>query len=294
VDQVYNAGHDIKEFYRALTEEFRNLLVSLVTSNPHLTGDLAPAEIEETRALAGKAGPEKLHTILSFLIRREEDLRYTGLPRVILETTLIRLCRIGDLLSVSALLDKLEGMEKRLLEGTMGAVAPPPTVDKAPPKSGDRTHPSLGTEKKGATPRAGSWGEFMAFLGSRNRAMANVLRGWEFVQLTGETLEIARGEQSFSSTYFDDPEKLKGLTAYCREFFGQDLTIKISTRGPTQAEGKMPAKASSCKPAHDTQSDFPRPVQEVLQIFQGKVEPLPAQDGADRPMRDPSKREVEK
>jgi hypothetical protein len=134
----------------------------------------------------------------------------------------------------------------------------------------------------------------MAFLGSRNRAMANVLRDWEFVQLTGETLDIARGEQSFSSTYFDDPEKLKGLTAYCREFFGQDLTIKISTKGPTQDEGKMPANASSCKPAYDTQSDFPHPVQEVLQIFQGRVEPLPAQDGADRPMRDPSKREVEK
>jgi DNA polymerase-3 subunit gamma/tau len=294
VDQVYNAGHDIKEFYRALTEAFRNLLVSLVTSDPHLIADLAPAELEETRALAEKAGSEKLHAILSFLIRREEDLRYTGLPRVILETTLIRLCRIGDLLSVTELLDKLEGMERRLLEGAMGAVAPPPTVGKARPKSVDQTHAPVVTEKSGAIPWAGSWGEFMAFLGSRNRAMANVLKDWQFVQLTGETLEIASGEQSFSSTYFDDPEKLKGLTAYCREFFGRDLTIKILTKGPTQAEGKMPAQASSCKPAHDTPSDLPHPVQEVLQIFQGRVEPLPAQDGADRPMRDPSKREVEK
>ncbi len=95
-------------------------MVSLVTTDPHLIADLAPAEIEETRALAEKAGSEKLHAILTFLIKREEDLRYTGLPRVILETTLIRLCRIGDLLSVSELLDKLEGIERRLQEGAMG------------------------------------------------------------------------------------------------------------------------------------------------------------------------------
>jgi DNA polymerase-3 subunit gamma/tau len=294
VDQVYNAGHDIKEFYRAITEAFRNLLVSLVTSDPNLTADLAPAELDETRALAEKAGPEKLHAILSFLIRREEDLRYTGLPRVILETTLIRMCRIGDLLSVTELLDKLEVMEKRLVEGTMGAVTPPPTVEKTRLRNEDRPPPSVATEKSGAPPRVVSWGEFMAFLGSRNRAMANVLKNWHFVQLTEGSLEIASGEQSFSSTYFDDPEKLKGLSAYCREFFGQDLTIKTVAKGTTETEGKMPSKTSSCKPTHETQSDFPHPVQEVLQIFQGRVEPLAAQDGADKPVRDPSKREVEK
>ncbi len=121
-----------------------------------------------------------------------------------------------------------------------------------------------------------------------------MLKDWQFLQITGETLEIARGEQSFSSTYFDDPEKLNGLTAYCREFFGQDLTIKILTKSSAQDEGKTPAKASSCKPDQDAPSDFPHPVQEVLQIFQGKVESLPAENGAHMPMRDPSKREVEK
>jgi DNA polymerase-3 subunit gamma/tau len=294
VEQVYNAGHDIKEFYRALTESFRNLLVSLVTTDPHLIADLAPAELEETRALAEQAGSEKLHAILTFLIKREEDLRYTGLPRVILETTLIRLCRIGDLLSVSELLDKLESIEKRLLKGAMGTFSSTPAVEKAPSKSGDRTQPPVAKEKRGAISRVGSWGEFMTFLGSKSRAMANVLKDWQFLQITGETLEIARGEQSFSSTYFDDPEKLKGLTAYCREFFGQDLTIKILTKSSAKEEGKMPAEASSCKPAQDAPSDFPHPVQEVLQIFQGKVESLPAEDGAHMPMRDPSKREVEK
>jgi DNA polymerase-3 subunit gamma/tau len=294
VDRVYNAGHDLKEFYRAITEAFRNLLVSLVTTDPHLIADSAPAELEETRALAEKAGSEKLHAILSFLIRREEDLRYTGLPRVILETTLIRLCRIGDLLSVTELLDRLEAMEKRLLEGSMGAVVPTPAADKARPEPGDRPLGSVVTEKRGAVSRVRSWGEFMAFLGSRSRAMANVLKDWQFVQLTGETLEIARGEQSFSSTYFDDPEKMKQLIAHCREFYEQDLTIKILIKDPAHAEEKMPAKASSCKPAHDTQSDFPHPVQEVLQIFQGRVEPVPAQDGTDRPMRVPTKREADK
>jgi len=294
VDQVYNSGHDIKEFYRAITEAFRNLLVSLVSSDTHLISDLAPAEVEETRALAEKAGSEKLHAILSFLIGREEDLRYTGLPRVILETTLVRLCRIGDVLSVTELLNKLEGMERRLLEGTGGTVAPVATVEKDRPKGGDQTHSSLVTERKGVDPRTGSWGEFMTFLGSKNRAMANVLKGWQFVQLSGETLEIARGEQSFSSTYFDDPEKLKGLTAYCREFFGSDLTVTILTRGPAQAEEKTSANASSCEPAHDKESDFPHPVQEVLQIFQGRVEPPSHEEVADRPMGGPSKREARK
>jgi len=111
VEKIYNYGYDIKEFYRALMQQFRNLLISLIAPQKHLL-DISESDREEIMRLAEMAGEEKLHLLLNFLISREEDLRFTSNPRLILETTMIKLCSLGDLLSFEDLLKKLTSLEK--------------------------------------------------------------------------------------------------------------------------------------------------------------------------------------
>jgi DNA polymerase III gamma/tau subunit len=72
-------------------DQFRNLLVSLIIEDGSLL-DMTESDQEELRMQARKAGREKLQQILNVFIRREEDLRFSSSPRLILETVLIKLC----------------------------------------------------------------------------------------------------------------------------------------------------------------------------------------------------------
>ena len=70
------------------------------------------SEKEEVMRLAERAGSEKLQALMNLLINREEDLRFTSHPRLILETTMIKLCHLGDFLSFGDLLEKSNLLKK--------------------------------------------------------------------------------------------------------------------------------------------------------------------------------------
>lgn len=270
VDKIYNYGHDIKEFYRALMDQFRNLLVSLIDPQNDLL-DLTDSDREEIKRQAEMAGLEKLHQSLNFLIAREEDLRFSSHPRLVLETLMIKLCRLGEVLSFDEVIRKIEALEKRL------STFPP--YDKGPVGQSSAPEPQghgqeggkEGSELTGDKTKKQDWGKLLDYLSSKNGAMANVLKEWRLVSLTDDTLEIAKGDNSFASGYLDEPERLNKLASYFREFFERDVKIKIvddrqfnNERLDFQGEGKTDSKEKKY-------SDLPRPVQDVLQIFQGEI-----------------------
>jgi len=176
VEKIYNYGYDIKEFYRALMEQFRNLLISLIAPQKHLI-DISESDREEIIRLAKTAGEEKLHLLLNFLISREEDLRFTSNPRLILETTMIKLCSLGDFLSFDDLLKKLTSLEKRL------ACSP---VDDKQTNSERLSEPdavwSQENRKSEAKGKPGhdqedkTWDDFLSFLSTKSKAAFSILK----------------------------------------------------------------------------------------------------------------------
>ncbi|MBW2284255.1 MAG: DNA polymerase III subunit gamma/tau [Deltaproteobacteria bacterium] len=272
VERIYHFGHDIKEFYRALMEQFRNLLVSLISSDKYLL-DMTEEDLKELKAQAGLAGQEKLQILLNFLITREESLRFTTHPRVLLEATMIKLCRIGEFASFGELLAKLEDMDKRLGDSPPGACRAERSDLVSEPgarweKAADASPPvEAPTEPEDAP---GDWEGFLDFLSENANGMVNVLREWTFQGLQGETLEIARGDQPFSSTYFDDKERHGRLTDYCRDYFGKDIQLKIVDGKPGQPKKGAP-KTAPAEPVETENSELPHQVQELIQTFQGEI-----------------------
>ena len=271
VDQIYNYGYDIKEFYRALMGQFRNLLISLVVPQNRML-DMSESEEEEVRRQAEQAGSEKLQVLLNILINREEALRFASYPRLVLETTMIKLCHLGDFLSFGDLLGKIESLEKRLL-GSLGNNGFKDTTRMSDPGgqwvsgSGEKDQ----GHSKGANESGQTWDDFLTYLSSKSNVMLEILKDWHFQKLTETTLEIAKGNQSFSSTYFEDPEKLKQLSNYCRDFFKRDIKVRIVGNSPpfSQKEPLNGVKKSRSKAK--VPSDLPAPVQDILQMFQGEI-----------------------
>ncbi len=284
VERAYNHGYDMKELHRVLMDHFRNLLVSTVADGASLL-DMTEGDQEELRRQAGKAGREKLQQILSVLIRREEDLRFSANPRVVLEALLIKLCRLGEFLAFDEIIEKLESLERRLGQGA--ETDEKPLREEARP-SRETTQASFvdrpGRERGGAQPPGPeAWDAFLSHLAAKNRAMANVLREWRFVDADRESIEIERGGSFFSSSYLDDQERLDRLHRYCRDYFGRSIGIRIAGEVKRPSPGKPASRAKEESKGGKPGRDLPPPVQEVLKVFQGEVReeiPAPGESGA--------------
>lgn len=271
VEKIYNSGYDIKEFYGALMEQFRNLLISLIAPEKHLL-DMSETDRQEIARMAAKAGEHKLHLLLNFLINREEDLRFASNPRLILETTMIRLASLGDYLSFKEILNRLTALEKRLT----GPLGDRYEAGSARPSDGGTPGDTKGSEGGGhgrARDRGKrkTWDDFLTFISKRNRAAHSILKEWRLVDFTGNTLEIERGDQSFSSRYFDDRERYEQLTGYCREFFQEDIQVKITgnRRAPAQPEKEQEKKI--LRRGSSADSGLPQTARDLLDLFDGKI-----------------------
>jgi len=290
VERLYDRGYDIKTFYQSLMEQFRHLLVSLVAPDAGII-DMTESDREELRKQAATAGREKIQQVLGLLIRREEDLRFTANPRLILEALLIKLCHMGEILGFDELMAKLENLEQRIGEGGVNPYVPSEESGKGavrePAASGGGGSAAPKDEAPTETVQGEGWEGFLSFLASKNRAMANVLRDWGFVDLDGDTLTIRRGENPFSSSYLDDPDRLERFQSFAGTYFGRSLKVRITGARAPKA-GKTESKSIK-KEAKETDSrkELPKPVQDVLQIFQGEVrEEVPSgQDKAEGPDR---------
>ena len=268
VDRIYTYGYDIKEFYRVLMDQFRNLLISLVAPQNDLL-DLTDRDREEIDRQARMGGLEKLQQALNLLIVREQDLKLTSHPRLVLEAIMIKLCRLGDILSFDELLKKIQSLEKKLPASPDKSGSTPRLSDPGLQWEVEESA-EAGSEMSKEDPEGQNWDDLLDHLASKNGAMANVLKEWRFVRLKGKTLEIARGDNTFSSTYLDEPERLDKFIDYCREFFNRDLVIKIVDDKKKDEISNAPEKEE----AHHKQkehSELPQPVQDILQIFQGEI-----------------------
>jgi DNA polymerase-3 subunit gamma/tau len=278
VEQIYNFGHDIKEFYKALMGQFRNLLVSVLTSDDNML-DMTETERNEARRQAGLAGTEKLQIILNFLIQREQGLRFSASPRLILETAMIKLCHAGDFLSFGDLLEKIGSMEKRLLSASSTDQLPRADHISDPgvqwvsenTKKTSIKHEQLPLTIDNNGQNNKGWDDFLLFLKSKGAPVYNVLKNWEFLNLTDGILEIGKATQAFSSDYFDDKERYEQLVSLCREFFQKELRVKIAASSRPLPPNNQPSKKES--PGTETQRypDLPRPVQEVMNMFNGEI-----------------------
>ncbi len=281
VEKIYDYGYDIKEFYRALMQQFRNLLIRLIAPQTDLI-DVSETDNEEVMRQAEMAGEEKLHLVLNFLINREEDLRFTSHPRLVLETTMVKLCSLGDMLSFDDLLKKLTSLEERLAGAAAAHTRTHPDRLSDPgagwgpedQKSDVKKTVPPPQENKGLSAgghaQAG-WDDFLAFLSTRSRAAYSILKDWQLLKLTGETLEIEGKNEAFSSRYFDDPDRYDQLIDYCREFFQKDIQVKISVRHKALDRSKRESNGKVFKRQATRDSGLPKTAQDVLNLFDGQI-----------------------
>jgi DNA polymerase-3 subunit gamma/tau len=137
VDRVIESGLDPRRFAQDLLERFRDLLVLDAVPDAGESGllDTPADEIERMQGQAARFGRAGLSRAADVMAQSLVDMRGTTSPRLVLELACARVLLPGASSDVSALLHRLDRLEKRL--SVTGVPAPPAPAAAAEPPAAD-------------------------------------------------------------------------------------------------------------------------------------------------------------
>jgi DNA polymerase-3 subunit gamma/tau len=306
VDDLYQRGLDIKRFSRRLCEHFRNLLV-FALGGDGAAGmlDLPADDVAALAADVRDVTAESLQIYFQVLLKGEEEIRRSDLPRVALEMLLLRLAQLPRLESLEAVLTRLEDLEQAFAGGpaadlSAGASAVGGVSRRAP---GESTGPAaksspLPAEEPPGWVTAPIKGPFEAPAGADIPAgpgplpSRDPLRDWpEFLQWLRKAepfLEaklaqsrVAAAEGGGSSLELtvpgifeeavSEPRTLEKLTAAASRFFSRDVHWVVRTAKPGEANGQAHGAHRATKPGRQRKVIEHPLVQQALEILGGEL-----------------------
>lgn len=119
VDDMVGQGADLARFALDLLEELRHLTVLKVASAATLV-DLTAPEIAALEEMAHEIPAEDLQRWFRILLRGQEELGRTAVPRLVLEMALVEMATLADMLPLDELVSRLE----KLSAGNTGGAGP--------------------------------------------------------------------------------------------------------------------------------------------------------------------------
>jgi DNA polymerase-3 subunit gamma/tau len=116
-NEVVQSGMDLGVFLQDAALHFRALLMASVCGDCTEILNCTPDAMQKYKEQAAKSTGGRLKRTLKLLLEAQGKLKYSGLPRVLLESTLVRICEPEQEVSLEALTDRVERLEKMLKEG---------------------------------------------------------------------------------------------------------------------------------------------------------------------------------
>lgn len=245
IDRVYQFGKDLTQLYKTLLEQFRNMMLLKLGYNE------LPIPLEDKAFLTDlvEAIPfEEIHRFLSILIRSEDDLKYSMLPRITVETILLRIVSAPRLADLAKVIDAISSGKLPALPEV--AIQPSTREEPVLYKKPIDGHPKL-------------WEGFLGYLRDHDHALYAVLSKSRLVsEKEGEVV------LSVSSAFMADQVNriLPDVSKRARGFFNRDVRIEISF-GDAGKEVKEEPTPSEIR-ARAMKSHV---VREVLSQFNGVI-----------------------
>jgi DNA polymerase-3 subunit gamma/tau len=149
VEQVVDAGYDLRFFLKELVQHFRNLLLVKTVDKPEELLAMGPEDIARLGQEAQRAQPEDFLRYLLAFQAAEPSLRHSSHPRIALEALLLKLAHYQSLIPLQDLLQELEGLKNGEADTRTGPDRPQaPGGGRAPAGAG----PAVRTAPRNADP----------------------------------------------------------------------------------------------------------------------------------------------
>jgi len=206
VRKVLENGRDLDHFYAGLLETFRHLAVA--KSVPGDASSLIPlpaAEFTRLVEIAARMEEAQILSSLRVLIEQEWAFKHSANPRIVLETAVLELCRMGSLVSMEDLLGRVESGKPPLPAPTapparkdaapaaapVAAPGPGPIASGEPVLAVDEIEDPLETEKNPEMAKLKShWTELLEKVAAKKKMLEGVLKDTRPKALDGGTLVL--------------------------------------------------------------------------------------------------------
>lgn len=110
-------GRDIAVIMQDLTAHLRSLLLAKLCGSCSDILDCTEDDMQRLINQAKNASEERLTRAIQILTKAQSDLKYYPQPRILTETALVRTCRPETETDISAVLDRIDVLEKSIKEG---------------------------------------------------------------------------------------------------------------------------------------------------------------------------------
>lgn len=240
IDEVYRYGYDLSQLYRALIEEFRNVLV--LKSGYE---DLAVPQEEKAflKDLGRGVALHDIHRFLSVLIRSEEDFKYAGLPKITLEVILLRIIAAPDLADI-----------QQLIQAAAGRGAP-----LAPAPRHPENDPAPYQRPPAAIPR--SWDGFIEYLKDHDQLLFAIISKAVKVREEGDRVILEVPSAFLAEQVHQGRKEIEKKAA---AFLKREVSLGVEILADTAAPGIKPSELR----AQALKSPL---VKELITEFNGQV-----------------------
>jgi DNA polymerase III subunit gamma/tau len=294
VADLYRRGIDSKRFCQQLCDYFRNLLV-LAAGGQGVESllELPEDEVQVLKGELSKTSPESLHLIFQMILKAEEEIRRSSLPRMTLEMLLLRLTQLPRLESLEEILAKLSSLEDRLAKGpgnstVKEALAEIPDRPPNPDAPVDPPEPvEMSAQEPFPPPRivappttgppppidpsetVNQWPGFIRWLKAKDGILAAKLADSQVTLASEKTLGLEVLE--IFEDLIGESQALAKLTDAARAFFGHEFqwVVRAKTSPAPEARGMPKAKRSK---GNSRRSIMENPVVlQALEILGGEL-----------------------
>lgn len=224
IGELQEKGHDLRRYYQDLLYFARHLLLAALGPEGRDLTELADQDWERLQQLARQSSLPHLLNLLQTLLKSEEELRRSPLPRLALEIILLRLVSLEPVLALEDWLARLTTLEGRLLSQP-GREQPPA---EPLPTPGEQRAPATGSQEQPAL--EARWEEFLHFLEQDTDLWSKLQKSRLLEQRDGRLL-VAPGP-AWRRAREAELERVQELA---RRFFGDGSQVEFAPLPPLVA-----------------------------------------------------------
>jgi DNA polymerase-3 subunit gamma/tau len=230
-------GYNLPHFMTGYLEHVRDLIVVKSAGSDAPGASIPEWESEELeKAVKGTSLPE-LYRIFSHVARAADEVARSPMPRILLETTFLKLAQNEPLTTISRLLQALGDIKRT---GGMPAGGGPSGggAPDEPPKR--RQRPAAGRSKKGGKKKSAprettaheaspdAWGRIVEEAGSIKPFLMGVLTKATPIKVdTGEVVIGFDAQSEFDSSFANEKDNLRAIENACAKVLGDRPRVVI-------------------------------------------------------------------
>ncbi|MDD5496382.1 MAG: DNA polymerase III subunit gamma/tau [Candidatus Omnitrophica bacterium] len=281
IERIVNEGKDVVQVILGLIEHFRNISVVKISKDLNSLIAASPEKIKRYETEANFFSVEQILYVIYTLSNTIDMTRKSSLSRVPFEAAMIKLTRLGSIVSLADIVEKVKEFGVGSLELGAGSEKTEERREKAANKIEVEDTVPHETEKapdatiekskdlEGILPY---WPKVVEGISKKKISVASYLREGRLVDLEKDLLSIGFPKESkFHKEVLESPENRKLIEDSIKENLNLDLRVKLVLTETANADSGSSGAGPGSEELTVSQEEAEPIIDSAIEIFEGEV-----------------------